>query len=132
MSRVRLRGHHLLCLRTFAGEGYDAGFLDNLRSVLARAEAEGAVLVVDGADDVCAACPTLGRDGRCEHQPEADADIRALDALALELLGARAGDVVRLGEPALSGEAAARWLAEACVGCEWEIVCVLARGTGGR
>lgn len=125
-SRPRLRGHHLICLRFFTGEGYSAEFVRNLVDVLARA-ADGLV-VVDGADDVCAACPSLGSGGACEHVPGADAGIRALDALALELLGMSVGRRTHPGDIAerMPG-VLQRWFAEACADCEWAHVCERAR-----
>ncbi|MBE0477425.1 MAG: DUF1284 domain-containing protein, partial [Coriobacteriia bacterium] len=123
---ARLRGHHLVCLHSFAGEGYSEAFVANLREVLARAE--DALVVVECADDVCAACPTLGARGECAREPGAEEGIRRLDALALELLGARPGDRMRFAETREGVWAALpRWLAEACEGCEWAAVCEQAR-----
>jgi len=54
-AAVRLRGHHLICLQFFRGEGYSPEFVENLAHVITNATESGA-LVVAGADRVCAAC----------------------------------------------------------------------------
>lgn len=119
----RLRGHHLFCLHFFRGEGYSSDFVAGLREVTERLDSDGCA-VVDAADDVCRLCPTLGEDGTCAHADGAETEIRRIDALALELLGVRAGETldwrdVRRRLPS----AIARWRAEACDGCEWWDVC---------
>lgn len=55
---VKLRGHHLICLHFFKGEGYSKAFVENLREVVKRAE-NRTLEIVTGGDDVCAACPEL-------------------------------------------------------------------------
>lgn len=36
-----LRGHHLICLHFFKGEGYDAAFVENLARVIAQTKKKG-------------------------------------------------------------------------------------------
>ena len=119
---VSLRGHHLICLQFYRGEGYSAPFVENLDGVLARLADEPA-LVIAGADAVCSACPELGADGVCAGETE----ISRIDALAFSLLGVEAGKRIRLAEARerLVGDAVAlgRWRSEVCDGCAWEDVC---------
>ncbi|MBI5231717.1 MAG: DUF1284 domain-containing protein [Coriobacteriales bacterium] len=124
---VRLRGHHLICLQFFRGEGYSEDFVENLTAALSRLENEPAT-VVEGADDVCAACPSLSADGLCvSDEAGGEDEIRLLDALALEGLGVGPGDEVRMTEVrtvlAEDGKLVARWRSVACEGCEWARVC---------
>jgi hypothetical protein len=97
---VRLRGHHLLCILTFVGKGYDGPFVANLARVIDRLAAGEAVLVVDGPDDVCA--PLL----------EGDAPRRLL---------------ARIGH---RDAFAAGTLRRACAGCRWSDLCTSVAGTG--
>ena len=56
---VIIRGHTLLCLQGFRGEGYSPDFVANMRAIheeLAQ-HPERSVQVVDGPDAVCGACP---------------------------------------------------------------------------
>ena len=88
----KLRGHHLICLQFYRGEGYSEDFVKNLESVLEKARERG-VLIVEGADDVCRSCPYL-IDGKCSYKEGAEEEIRYLDMLALTLLGLSAERVV--------------------------------------
>jgi hypothetical protein len=117
---IKLRGHHLICLRFFQGEGYSQDFIDNLKDLVARAENRETIEVVAGGDDVCRYCPSLV-DDRCSHDDE---EIKKLDGIALRKMGAAPGDQVyweKLGarlDSALPG-----WLDAFCEGCYWEDVC---------
>ncbi len=56
---IKLRGHHLVCLHFFKGEGYNPEYIENLREILRRAEAGEEIEVSSGVDDVCRMCPNL-------------------------------------------------------------------------
>ncbi len=78
---VRLRAHHLLCILTFAGEGYSAPFVANLAGLVARIGTGEAVELVDGPDDVCA--PLDGTDDtHCQGPAVRRRDRDALRQLA--------------------------------------------------
>lgn len=121
----RLRPHHFICLQFYRGEGYDQDFIDSLNTLLAYAAARPAV-VVEGADDVCAACPHLAEDSRCESPDAGEDEIARIDAIALALLGVSSGDQLSLPEAERRlrlGSAMQRWREQACSGCAWEDVC---------
>lgn len=60
---VRLRGHHLICLQFYRGEGYNQDFIKHLFNILERVQYED-VEVVEGVDEVCSVCPyNSGRTG---------------------------------------------------------------------
>ncbi len=124
---VRLRGHHLICLQFFAGEGYSAEYVENLCHVVERASREPA-LVVEGIDNVCAACPELGADNLCASEDAGgEEEIARIDALAMRVLDTRAGEQITLPDARTRLEADAFavgvWRARACDGCTWESVC---------
>lgn len=50
---VRLRGHHLLCLLTYAGKGYSPAFTAGFTHIAARIAGGETILMVDGPDDIC-------------------------------------------------------------------------------
>ena len=81
---VELRGHHLICLHFFRGEGYNKDFVENLRRIIEKAESEF-VRVVNGADDVCKKCP-YNVNGICNYSETSEEEVRELDELALNLL----------------------------------------------
>jgi len=124
---VRLRGHHLICLQFFRGEGYSPEFVDNLACVVANATTQPA-LIVGTADDVCVACPELGPDKRCASQSAGGEDeIVRVDRLALDVLDTAIGERISLAEARERLESDAigvgTWRASACDGCAWESVC---------
>ena len=87
--KAKLRGHHLICLNFFRGEGYSEDFIKNIYSVIGKEKIE----IVKGPDDVCARCPYL-RDNRCASSEYTDEKILHQDKEALRLLGFSPGEMV--------------------------------------
>lgn len=113
-----LRGHHLVCLHFFGGEGYDSTFVENLKDVVAAVKKEGA-RICDGADDVCLPCPYL-IDGRCRDE----AEIGKMDAAALELLNLVPGQEVSWDEVRERlHELFITWHDAYCLDCGWQDAC---------
>lgn len=80
--------------------------------------------MVEGADDVCCACPAL-RDETCVATPGADIEIREMDAETLEYLGVEVGSRVFWQEMKVKVMATPKeWLAAFCERCAWEEACV--------
>ena len=118
----KLRGHHLICLHFFDGEGYDDAFIKNLQETLRRAE-DADVEIAPAADDVCAACYHF-KEGRCMQSDNADEAIREMDAKSLELLGLSVSDrvswkVLKDKIPGIFPE----WYSLYCADCDWRDVC---------
>lgn len=118
---VRLRGHHLICLHFFRGEGYSEHFIENLDRVLEAASAEGVEVVV-GGDDVCKACPSY-QGGKCTHEPGMEKRIRRLDALATKLLKLEKGHTDWIEIRSLIPTVIRGWKKHACKECEWLKTC---------
>ncbi len=119
---VKLRGHHLICLQFYRGEGYDREFVENLERVVSLAKEEG-ILVVEGADDVCNHCPYMVK-GRCEYREGADEEIRYLDSLATTLLKVNPGETIAWREiEEKLPEVIDGWVEKACKNCDWREVC---------
>lgn len=117
-----LRGHHLICLHFFKGEGYDTAFVENLKRVIDSAKRKG-IRVQRGADDVCHACPHLAG-GECNYRKDNDEEIEGLDALALRLLNLGAGEkadweALEKRLPRIFPE----WKSKACFKCDWLSIC---------
>ena len=117
-----LRGHHLICLHFFNGEGYDQTFIDNLENTLNAVKSEG-LKIGTGGDDVCGKCPYLKNDS-CHYSENAEAEIREMDARALELLHLSAGknvawDSIKNIIPDIFSD----WFRSYCSECEWLTVC---------
>jgi len=114
----------LICLHFFKGKGYSDEFVENLRRVVEKAKSDY-IKVVDYADDVCKACPH-NLNGVCTYSENANEEVKALDDLALKLLGINVGDLVlwrdlKVKIPKVLNE----WKLKACKDCDWRDVCDL-------
>lgn len=80
--KLKLRGHHLLCLQGFQGYGYDDNFVKNMIKVNnLRKLDETLIEVVNISDDICKACPNL-IDGKCKDNKNNE-NIIAMDNVVL-------------------------------------------------
>jgi len=120
---IKLRGHHLICLHFFKGEGYNHEFVANLREILKRVKAGEEVKVLSGSDDVCRMCPYL-KGEICFYNKDAEAEIREMDRMAIRLLGLKTKESVKwldIGGKVL--EILHIWAREYCKECDWRTVC---------
>ncbi|WP_081157975.1 DUF1284 domain-containing protein [Ensifer aridi] len=132
---VRLRGHHLLCLLTFVGEGYTPSFTRNYRRIAERLSAGEAIEIVDGPDDICSPMLDLP-EAHCRNESVRNRDGRALAAVA-DQLGVSLGfgsilvlDSERLRRLRTAFTAGA--IRAACEGCEWSSLCTRIAREGFR
>ena len=120
---IKFRGHHLICLHFFKGEGYNEEFVTNLSDLITRANASESIIVTHDADDVCKACPYL-EENSCKHKPDSEEQIRNLDNRALGLLGLLPDQVVLWHEiRSLVDLAPNEWFSSFCSGCDWKSLC---------
>jgi len=120
---LRFRGHHLICLHFYKGEGYTQEFIRNLKNLVDRAKKGEEIEIVVGADEVCRSCPYLVGD-RCGHKHGADEEVKKLDQMALDYLGLTIGNKVAWRKVKEKVDSASQeWFAVFCKGCYWESVC---------
>jgi hypothetical protein len=117
--KAKLRGHHLICLNFFRGEGYSEDYIRNIYFVIGKENIE----IVEGPDDVCAWCPYL-KDDRCKSPEYSDEMIQHQDSQALKLLEFKPGMMVdrRMISDKLPG-IIEEWKAQFCVECSYRKVC---------
>ncbi len=118
----KLRGHHLVCLHFFRGEGYSEEFVKNLARVVRTAQDMG-IEVHHGADDVCAQCPHLNN-ARCQFSEDADRGIGEMDRMALDLL--KLSRRAKIGWAEIEekiGEIFPAWHRTFCATCSWRWAC---------
>jgi hypothetical protein len=97
LSPIRLRGHTLLCLQGFRGEGYSSEFVANM-TVVYRAltkDPETWVEVIASPDAVCAACPHQLSSGCTLNGERSEEEIKSQDFVVLNKLGLEVGNRVR-------------------------------------
>jgi uncharacterized protein len=129
---VRLRAHHLLCILTFAGEGYSTAFVANLAGIVARIGAGEPIELIDGPDDICA--PLAGSaDTHCHEPPVGLRDREALRQLAEvdpPLSGTRPLVLEGAVITALRAQFAAGTIRGACTDCQWFGLCTAIASAG--
>ena len=61
--KIKLRGHHLLCLQGFQGYGYNDSFVKNMTYINNLRKSENTTITITNkADDICRCCPNLKND----------------------------------------------------------------------
>jgi uncharacterized protein len=96
---ARLRGHHLLCLLAFSGDGYSDAFVERFAKLADIYRRPGSLIeVLISSDDACAACPHGSLDGCRSAIDGPEQAVKELDRAVLDLLGIepglhRAGDL---------------------------------------
>jgi hypothetical protein len=95
---MRIRGHSLLCIQGFVGEGYSDEFVDNMMNVVAALRGDVPVTVIDGPDVLCESCPNLSADGCTLHGDNSELGIRAQDRDVMGRLGISPGATLPWGD----------------------------------
>ncbi len=89
---MKVRGHHLLCLLAYSGEGYSDEFeVQFLRMVEAYQNPRTPLEVLASPDDACRACPHLAAAGCRSEVDGPEADVAALDRQVLDALKLKPG-----------------------------------------
>lgn len=59
MKEIRLRYHHVMCIHTYSGHGYDEKFAENIEKIIKIFKEDPNINIrfVDNCDDICKACP---------------------------------------------------------------------------
>lgn len=89
-EKLRLRPHHILCNQFLPLDNLNRGqefdlVLERMRA-LTRSESDLIVIVTEGPDQVCDACPDY-RDGRCESKNGDEEAVRKWDSKIVRGLG---------------------------------------------
>ncbi|MDO5654415.1 MAG: DUF1284 domain-containing protein [Brachymonas sp.] len=125
---VALRAHHLLCVLTYVGKGYNAAFVANFNQIVQRLSAGESAHIVTGPDAICAPlCCKQGNDAHCMsssvvvRDQQAAHDLTPLMGQALHAGAAFVCDKALLQR--LRDGFAKGTIRSACQGCEWHELC---------
>lgn len=121
-SELHLRPHHLLCLQTFVGRGYSEEFVEHMTLVKRQLtdDTHTRIILVSGADDLCAHCPNCV-EGQCTSEKPALFDRLVEEKLAWLDSSSNPPQAIS-GIPA-SIHITADTLSECCPGCDWKELC---------
>lgn len=83
-KKMKIRGHHLLCMQLFKGEGYNDKFTEGMKSVIQKTRASGTeVEIITKADVICKNCPNCIGENQCRLGTK---DVDAKDKNVIEVL----------------------------------------------
>ncbi|MFP3917891.1 DUF1284 domain-containing protein [Lysinibacillus telephonicus] len=90
----KIRGHHLFCLLGYRGMGYSEEYVKNMTYIHQTLKTNPNTLVqlVKGPDQLCKKYPNSG-EYHCQDQ-----NIYERDAVILEKMGLKIGDIVKWGD----------------------------------
>ena len=119
MKTYNIRAHHGMCLTFFQGKGYSGDFVENMGAMKKILEQNPLIRLVEGYDDVCAACPNKLAETCAEKASRYDREV-------LRRCGLSAGDTLPYREfsqkvietilrPGLRGSI--------CGDCQWSGLC---------
>ena len=123
---LKLRPHHVSCLpfMSFDGDNVNREFLQVLTEVKQKltSDLDLAVTVIQGADDVCRACPSCIQ-GQCDSPHIKEDMVRRLDDFILDDLGKSYGKTLKVSQ--WRSVIADKWPYHLCRMCRWRAYCGL-------
>lgn len=118
----KLRGHHLLCLLTFQGLGYNPEFVENMERAVRKFHSNpGLTLTLTTDNDIiCSACP-FNKGGRCFKKEDSEKRTKVHDLKVMELFGFKEGEKIKVGQAwrKIKNKITPKDLSKICPGCEW-------------
>jgi len=118
---MRIRAHHLFCMRGFQGKGYSPLFVQHMAAVITRLARGEHCTVVAVADDICAVCPHRTNDACTLYGDTVERmDAIILDALRLRQRAYAIGELYDAVDHAFTS-----WesIEAVCGGCQWRGDC---------
>ena len=119
MRVYNLRAHHGMCLAFFQGKGYNGDFVENMGQMKDILEDNPRIRLMDGPDDICAACPNRLTESCAEKASRYDREV-------LRRCGLSVGDTLpylAFSENVIRTILRPGQRAEICGDCQWSGLC---------
>lgn len=83
---IKIRPHHILCMKAYVGKGYSQAFSENIERIINKLKDDSQqVQIVFGLDDICSKCPHNIGNGLCKSQDKVDKiDSKIIDYFNIE------------------------------------------------
>ena len=96
---MKIRAHHLLCMKGFQGYGYNEDFIKNMTKIVETLQnfPKDKIEIIAGSDVICACCP-YDIDGICQESQGSNEKIRSIDVKVLKKLEIPAGSILEVEE----------------------------------
>lgn len=123
INPIAIRGHTLLCLQGFRGEGYSPEFIENMTKIHRQLNhyPEQPVIILDSPDSICSQCPNL-KSQRCNlHGSASEESMMAQDVDVMNRLGIGRGEVLSWKEilDRIAQRLQGDMLTDICGTCPW-------------
>lgn len=118
---MKIRAHHLLCLRNFRGLGYNEAFVAHFNQIIQQLQT---VQLVTHPDVICQACPHH-QEGCRKNTALSEASVHQFDKKVLEKLKLTENTFTTLDKLKILVEEKIdlAQFRELCRGCEWFSFC---------
>ena len=119
MRVVNLRAHHGMCMYFFQGKGYSGDFVENMGAMKEILAENPLIRLLEGYDDVCAACPNKRTESCAEKASRYDREV-------LRRCGLSVGDTLPyrdFSETVIETILRPGLRAEICGDCQWSSLC---------
>lgn len=123
MKEVKLRYHHVMCIHTYSGHGYDERFSENIEKIIKVLKEDSNINIrfVDNCDDICEACPNRNEEYCIGEKSIREKDSRVkkyfnLDKKSIDTYN----DLVEEIKPTFSR---LRDISEVCGQCDFKKLC---------
>lgn len=70
---IKIRPHHILCMKAYVGKGYSEDFNINMKEIINELRDDSQTIqIVFGLDDICSKCPYNLGNGLCKSQDKVE------------------------------------------------------------
>lgn len=122
--KIKLRGHHLLCLQGFQGYGYSEDFVLNMTRINELRKTNGCIIsLTKEADDICSACPNL-KNNLCENKKQNEIIVKMDEEVISQLNSDNEYNSIDLFDEVSSKFNSLKSVENVCNGCKWVNECL--------
>jgi hypothetical protein len=120
---MKIRAHHLLCIKYFQGLGYSKLFVENFYDVLKKLKLNPTIKIINYPDIICEACPNNKSDCCVKNSSESEISIRKKDVFVLTELDLKPEEDFEYNKAMELVENNLNNLRIICKDCEWLNIC---------
>ncbi|MBR0372088.1 MAG: DUF1284 domain-containing protein [Methanobrevibacter sp.] len=122
--RIKLRGHHLLCLLGFQGYGYSEDFVFNMTRINEKRKSKDCIITLTNeADDICSSCPNL-KDNICENEKQNEIIVKMDNEILSHFDSKRKYNSLELFKEVSLKFNTLKSVENVCNNCKWENECL--------
>ena len=116
---MKLRAHHLLCIRNFNGKGYNPKFIENFYDAINSLNKEP-IEIITSVDIICNKCP-FNKEGICKRKKDSEKKSKQLDISVINKAGIKTSRLYAYQE--LQKLTENLHTKNICNDCEWKTYC---------